>query len=182
MMRDRKMICLVSFLFIIVFGVVSATIYHFWAERPWFVLVHRAMIDYQKVVDAEWGDPSCTLENCSKSSKSIPGVPSTRAQLTEAERFNLKLRGNVDSLSTIHMRSDIAFHHVTKNDDGSVTAIVYVYTAREYRDGDVITGGPYVYQAELMPIDGGYVVMANKPVDETGQFHPHTFYLINSLG
>ncbi|MDO4631870.1 MAG: hypothetical protein Q4A82_06270 [Corynebacterium sp.] len=46
MVHNRKVICLVSFLFIIVFGVVSAAIYHFGVERPWFVSIHRAMTEY----------------------------------------------------------------------------------------------------------------------------------------
>ncbi|MDO4631674.1 MAG: hypothetical protein Q4A82_05235 [Corynebacterium sp.] len=172
MMRDRKITLLMSLLLIIVFGVVSATIYHFRVDKPMFASVHRAVTEYRKVVDAAWSDPSCTLEHCSKSSKTIPGVPSTRAQLTEAERWNLDLRDsnlerrdNGDSPPPIHMSSKITLHEVMKNDDGSVTAIVDVYTVRDYGDGDSDTGATYVHQVELMPIDGGYVVMADKIVD-----------------
>ncbi|MDO4631869.1 MAG: hypothetical protein Q4A82_06265 [Corynebacterium sp.] len=150
-----------SFLLIIVFGVVSAIIYHFRVEKPRHDLVHRAMTEYQKVLDAEWSDPTCTLENCPKSSKSIPGVPSTRAQLTEAERWNLELRGpRSDSPPTVHMRSNVGIYNVKGKIDGSVTAIVYVSTWY-YEEDTLLSGGSDHHQVELIPTDDGYVVMAD---------------------
>ena len=83
-------------------------------------LVGAAIGNYESVIDAEFHNLDCTLQQCETSSKSIPGVPADRAPFTEAERFLLGWWPGAGSANTIRVYS------VAQRPDKTVEAIVDV--------------------------------------------------------
>ena len=90
--------------------------------------VGAAVDRYEVVLDAQWGDADCVVERCPKSSKSLPGMPSDRAEFTKQERFNLERKAHYLSREPV---SSTDLYSVVKTDAG-VEAIVYVTVAKCY--------------------------------------------------
>ncbi|MDO4631871.1 MAG: hypothetical protein Q4A82_06275 [Corynebacterium sp.] len=59
------------------------------------------------------------------------------------------------------MTSGIGIYDVTENNDGSVTAFIYVSTWKNEVGGS-FSGATDVHRVELIPTDGAYVVIADE--------------------
>ena len=110
-------------------------------------------------MDAQWGDADCVVERCPKSSKSLPGMPSDRAEFTEEERFNLKQKAHYLSREPV---SSTDLYSVVKTDAG-VEAIVYVTVAKCYRSEVIWATDPH--RMMLAP--------STSRVGEYGGCHPY---------
>ena len=101
--------------------------------------VGAAVDRYEAVLDAQWGDADCVVEQCPKSSKSLPGMPQDRAEFTKEERFNLEQKAHYLSREPV---SSTDLYSVVKTDAG-VEAIVYVTVAKCYRSEVIWATDPH---------------------------------------
>ena len=128
--------------------------------------VGEAIGKYVSVLDAEYTDHDCWVDDCPRSSKSIPGVPADRALFTTQEHANLEGHRGRRAMDRGPV-SRVRLYSVAQQPDGVVVAIAEITTVKCLYPG---SDNPYssssdYYRMILAPSQEGYVVLQDSSIN-----------------